>query len=681
MARKPKNRKSSQKSKPKQQPQRKQATAVPLPKRRDSVEICNVTPQVEGGRHPAYRVVGELLRVEADIFKDGHDVISAILGWYAVNDQKRQETPMQALDNDRWFAECRFEEIGAYRFEITAWMDEFLTWRHDFQRRVDGGQESLATETIEGVQLFEKNAARAEAADHKNDAAALRKAGNALAAATQGQVAALTHELETERLMALWTDRDLATVTAEGFPVLIERPAARFSAWYEFFPRSVLADGKTHGKFRDCLPRIEDARTMGFDVIYLPPIHPIGESHRKGRNNTVTCAPGDVGSPWAIGAKTGGHRSVEPQLGTIEDFEWLVKETKKRGMEIAIDFAINCSPDHPYVRDHPEWFFHRPDGTIKYAENPPKKYQDIYPLNFHCDDWQNLWSEMVSLVTFWVDRGVRIFRVDNPHTKPVAFWEYLIAEIRKSAPETLFLAEAFTRPRMMQALGKIGFSQSYTYFTWRETREELIEYATELTQGEMRDYYCANFWPNTPDILPHHLQHAPPAMFKIRATLAATLSTSWGIYSGYELCENQPLPGREEYLDSEKYQITERNWDKPGNIKAFIGRLNHIRREQPALQEYANLHFIEADNDRIIAYWKHSDDRQNIIVVVVNLDAHDTQESTIHLPLEEMGVDPHHGFAVEDLMFDEIYHWQGASNFVSLDPRSKPVHILKLLPS
>jgi len=417
---------------------------------------------------------------------------------------------------------------------------------------------------------------------------------------------------------------------------------------------------------------------MGFDVVYFPPIHPIGRSHRKGKNNSVTCEPGEPGSPWAIGAKEGGHYSIAPELGTIEDFKWLINEAQSCNIEIAIDFAINCSPDHPYVKEHPEWFFHRPDGTIKYAENPPKKYQDIYPLNFLCDDWKNLWREMVNIVLFWAENGVRIFRVDNPHTKPVAFWEYLIKEVHKAHPDTLFLAEAFTQPRMMEALGKIGFTQSYTYFTWRESKEEIIEYVTELTQGPMRDYYRANFWPNTPDILPHHLQNATPAAFKIRATLAATLSSSWGIYSGFELCENQPLPGREEYLDSEKYQLKERDWNSSGNIKKFIKQLNQIRRENPALHEYANIEFIPTDSEQLLAWFKWTNDFENPIIVVVNLDPENTQESMIHLPLEKLGLSPDTSFQVKDLMFDEAYHWQGSSNFVSLPPRSKPLHILKI---
>ncbi|MEM7699792.1 MAG: alpha-amylase family glycosyl hydrolase, partial [Verrucomicrobiota bacterium] len=386
----------------------------------------------------------------------------------------------------------------------------------------------------------------------------------------------------------------------------------------------------------------------------------------------------DVGSPWAIGGAAGGHRAIEPALGTFADFAWIVEEAKARGLEIALDFAINCSPDHPYVKEHPEWFYQRPDGSIKYAENPPKKYQDIYPLNFHCDDWQDLWNEMLAVVRFWIAKGVRVFRVDNPHTKPVSFWEWLIGEIHQTDPDIIFLSEAFTKPKMMQALAKAGFTQSYTYYTWRVSKAELSDYVTELTKGEMRDYYRANFWPNTPDILPFHLQHAPPAAFKVRAALAATLSSCWGMYSGYEFCENEPLPDREEYLDSEKFQLKNRDWDAPGNLKGFLTRLNASRRSEAALQSYANIEFIYAENDQVIAFYKWDDSRSSLVLVVANLDFENTQESTLHLPLAEMGLDQSRAFQVEDLIFGETYEWRESSNFVSLDPRSKPVHVFRV---
>ena len=427
--------------------------------------------------------------------------------------------------------------------------------------------------------------------------------------------------------------------------------------------------------FRDCLPRVDDAKAMGFDVIYFPPIHPIGRTNRKGRNNSITCEPGDPGVPWAIGGEAGGHNAVEPSLGTLADFDWLQKQVRKRGMEIALDFALNCSPDHPYVKEHPEWFYKRPDGTIKYAENPPKKYEDIYPLNFHCENWRELWAEIKSIVLFWAEHGVRIFRVDNPHTKPVAFWEYLITGVREKYPDTIFLSEAFTRPKMMKALAKAGFNQSYTYFTWRNSKRELIEYFTELTQTEMSEYFRPNLWPNTPDILPFVLQEGGRPAFMIRVLLAATLSPLYGIYSGYELCENKALPGREEYLDSEKYQFKERDWNAPGNIKGWIARINKIRRENRALQLYTNLRFYHAESEAILFYGRMTAARDNIILVVVNLDPHRKQNSFVYVPIEEFGQMESDEYEVYDLLNDARYTWRGRRNYVELDPEIQPAHI------
>jgi starch synthase (maltosyl-transferring) len=410
-------------------------------------------------------------------------------------------------------------------------------------------------------------------------------------------------------------------------------------------------------------------------VLYFPPIHPIGGTNRKGRNNAVTCEPGDPGVPWAIGGQAGGHKAVEPSLGTLEDFDWLQKEVRERGMEIALDFAINCSPDHPYVKEHPEWFYKRPDGTIKFAENPPKKYEDIYPINFRCENWRELWAEMKSIVLFWAERGVRIFRVDNPHTKPVAFWDYLIEGVRDKYPDAIFLAEAFTKPKMMKALAKAGFNQSYTYFTWRNSKQELIDYFTELTQTEMSEYFRANLWPNTPDILPFVLQEGGGPPFMIRVLMAATLSPLYGIYSGYELCENEALPGREEYLDSEKYQFKERDWNSPGNIKDWIARINQIRKQNRALQMFTNLRFYPADNDAILFYGKMTPARDNIILIVVNLDPFRKQNSLVHVPIEEFGQMESDEYQVHDLLNDTRYTWRGRQNYVELDPEMQPAHI------
>ena len=478
--------------------------------------------------------------------------------------------------------------------------------------------------------------------------------------------------------MATYPDRSNASEFTPALRVNVDRPAALFGAWYEFFPRSAEGRGDRGSTFRGCLPRVDDAKAMGFDVIYFPPIHPIGYTNRKGRNNSVVCEPGDPGVPWAIGSEAGGHKAVEPSLGTLADFDWLQKQVRKRGMEIALDFALNCSPDHPYVEEHPEWFYKRPDGTIKYAENPPKKYEDIYPLNFRCENGRALWAETKSIVLFWAKRGVRIFRVDNPHTKPVAFWEYLIEGVREKFPDAIFLSEAFTRPKMMKALAKAGFNQSYTYFTWRNSKRELIEYFTELTQTELSEYFRPNLWPNTPDILPFVLQEGGRPTFMIRVLLAATLSTLYGIYSGYELCENEALPGREEYLDSEKYQFKERDWNAPGNIKDWIARLNKIRRENRALQSYTNLRFYPAENDAILFYGKMTPARDNIILVVVNLDPHRKQHSYVDVPIDQFGQMESDVYQVQDLLNDAIYTWGGRRNYVELDPQIQPAHIFRV---
>lgn len=646
--------------------------------RRPTVVISNLSPRVEAGRFPTKRIVDEPLQLEVDIFKDGHDILVAVAQWTREGDPAIHEQRLHPYENDRWGAMLQFAETGNYEIRILAWADDFLTWLHDFDRRLTGDQEDFSTEIEEGRVILNNAAIRAAGRRAGEDAEAIEDLTTLLMRADPREVPEMMHQEDVLALLARWPDRSLATLSEQVIPLVVETKRSAFSAWYEFFPRSAEGVEGRHSTFRDCLPRIEDARAMGFDIVYFPPIHPIGVNYRKGRNNTVTCEPDDVGSPWAIGSEDGGHRAVHPDLGTIDDFVWLVGEARERGMEIALDFAINCSPDHPYVNDHPEWFFHRPDGTIKYAENPPKKYQDIYPINFHCDEWIELWREMRDVVLFWVDKGVRIFRVDNPHTKPVAFWEWLIGEVHDEHPDVIFLSEAFTRPKMMQALAKVGFTQSYTYFTWRETKEELTEYVTELTRGHMRDYYRANFWPNTPDILPRHLQNAPPSAFKIRAALAATLSTSWGIYSGYELCEDEPLPGREEYLDSEKYQLKTRDWNKPGNIKEFISRLNRVRKENAALQCYANIEFVPADHSDMIAYLRWSDDRTNQILVVVNLDPHNRIESNIHLPLDTMGIDGGEEYQVADLIYEEVYHWTHSTNFVALDARTKPVHVFRV---
>ncbi len=637
-----------------------------------SVVIENVQPLIDCGRYPVKRVVGEDLVVEADIFKDGHDAVAAVLKWRVVGKRHWRETPMTFVENDRWRGVCTLYDEAIHEYTIEAWTDRFRSWQEEFAKKFEAGMFALQSEALEGSALVEAAATRAR---NRQDRERLLQFAREISGATASEVYSLSASGELAVLMATYADRSDATQFSPAPRVIVERPAALFGAWYEFFPRSAEGRGDRGSTLRDCLPRIDDAKSMGFDVIYFPPIHPIGHTNRKGRNNSTTCEPGDPGVPWAIGSEAGGHKSVEPALGTLEDFDWLQSEVRKRGMEIALDFAINCSPDHPYVKEHPDWFYKRPDGTIKYAENPPKKYEDIYPLNFRCQNWRELWEEMKNIVLFWAQRGVRIFRVDNPHTKPVAFWEYLIRGVREKYPDTIFLSEAFTRPKMMKALAKVGFTQSYTYFTWRNTKQELIDYFTELTRSDMKEYFRPNLWPNTPDILPFYLQEGGRPAFMIRVALAATLSPLYGIYSGYELCENQALPGREEYLDSEKYQFKERDWNAAGNIKDWIARLNKIRRQNRALQLLTNLRFHHAENDAILFYSKMTPARDNIILVAVNLDPFRKQHSFVYVPIEEFGQMESDTYQVRDLLSDAQYTWRGSQNYVELDPWIQPAHI------
>ncbi len=703
--------------------------------RPQTVVIENVSPLIDGGRYPIKRAAGEDLVIEADLFKDGHDVMSALLKWRKAGATRWHETAMVPVPNgnDRWRGTCSFYENSRYELTIEAWGDTFRSWQHEFHTKHKAGLTDLASESLEGAGILETAAALAAAQGQKSDEKRLRDLAAAMRTGTPAEVNDLSHRHELEALMHTYADRADASefiLTSPAVSVLVEsaappaiapakkaparkkkelptaipviaeastlvpvpaytqitvdRERALFSQWYEFFPRSAEGRGDRGSTFRDCLPRVDDARAMGFDVIYFPPIHPVGITARKGRNNAVACEPGEPGVPYAIGNRHqdcpngGGHKDVAPELGTLADFDWLVAEIASRGMEVALDFAINCSPDHPYVHEHPEWFYKRPDGTIKYAENPPKKYQDVYPMNYHNPNWRALWEELTSVILFWCAHKVRIFRVDNPHTKPVAFWEYLIGKVQASYPDAIFLSEAFTKPKMMKTLAKAGFTHSYTYFTWRNSKHELIEYFTELTQTEMKDYFRANLWPNTPDILPFFLQHGGRPAFMIRAVLAATLSSIYGIYSGFELCENAALPNREEYYDSEKYQWKERDWNAPGNIKELITSLNRIRRENRALHEYSNLRFYHSENDHVLFYGKMTEARDNIILVVLTLDPFQPRDSFVHVPLKEFGWLEGDSYQVHDLLTDERYLWSGERNFVKLDPHTTPAHVFRL---
>jgi starch synthase (maltosyl-transferring) len=637
--------------------------------------IDRVLPQVDGGRFAVKRVAGEALEVEAHCFADGHDVLRAMLLWRAEDAAGWQEVEMRPLGNDVWRAAFAPERIGRYRYTVAAWVDRFATWRHDFARREDPADQAVAA--LAGAQLAEQAAARAAGADAKQLAdwahrlRATRGADDIRAQALDGAMAAVA---------ARYPDRSLEACWPVEMQLVVDRERARFSAWYELFPRSAAAEPGRHGTFKDVEKRLPYVAELGFDVLYLPPIHPVGRERRKGKNNAATARPDDVGSPWAIGAQEGGHKAIHPQLGTHEDFRRLVKAAAQHGLEIALDIAYQCAPDHPYVKEHPGWFRKRPDGSIQYAENPPKKYEDIYPFDFECEDWRALWQELKSVLDFWIGEGVKIFRVDNPHTKAFPFWEWAIAEVRRAHPDVIFLAEAFTRPKVMHRLAKLGYTQSYTYFAWRNTKQELTEYFTELAQGPGREYLRPSVWPNTPDILTEALQVGGRAVFMQRLALAATLAASYGIYGpAYELLEHRPRePGAEEYLDSEKYQL--RHWDleRADSLRAYIAAFNRIRRENPALQADASLRFLRTDNDQLIAYVKQTPDGTNQIVCVVNLSPHHAHGGWVELDLGLLGIEPDRPYQMHDLLSGARYMWNGPRNFVQLDPQRSPAHVFRV---
>ncbi len=657
------------------------AEASPTP-RLDPALQCRVIvegvhPEVDAGRFSIKRTVGEEVVVGADIFADGHDTLAAALLYRKRGEPAWLEVPMEPLGNDRWQARFRIEELTPYEYTVEGWIDRFGSWRHEVSKKFGAGQD-LKSELLEGAALVRDALLRApEAAD--DDHRVLSETAAVLGDETLGQPERVASALAVavQTAMARYVDRSLAARYARELQVTVERERARFGAWYEMFPRSSGSDPDKSGTFTAAEERLPYIASMGFDVLYLPPIHPIGRAFRKGRNNTLDPGPDDVGSPWAIGGRAGGHDAVEPGLGTIEDFDRFVDASRRQGLEIALDLAYQASPDHPYVEEHPAWFRQRPDGTIKYAENPPKKYQDIYPINFESAEWQALWIELKRIIEFWIGHGVKIFRVDNPHTKPFGFWAWALADIKREHPDTIFLSEAFTRPKVMRYLAKAGFSQSYTYFTWRNAKDELIEYFTELTRTDVREYMRPNLFANTPDILHEYLQHGGRPAFQVRLMLAATLGSSYGIYSGYELCENVPVkPGSEEYLDSEKYQIRLRDYDDPASLSELIGRVNAIRREHPALQRDRGLRFHQTDNPHIICYSKRSEDGSDLVMVIVNLDPHHMQHGFVQLPVGDWGLSAAAAIEVLDLISAERYYWRGEWNYVRLDPQSRVAHIL-----
>lgn len=634
------------------------------------VIIENVQPLVDNGLYPAKRTVGERVDVSAAIFGDGHDHIRAEV-WYKKEGANSWKTvEMMPTFNDDWRASFYVEEQGYYVFTIQAWVDHFDTWYDGFKKKAEA-KVDVTVELMEGAlflkRLAESNSVLAAYAKRLEDKA---RATAAIDLVLSQEFADIVHQNPL---------REHETRLEQEIRIQVEHRKANFSAWYEFFPRSASLEAGKHGTFQDCIRLLPRVAAMGFDVLYFPPIHPIGKVNRKGKNNNVRSQPGEPGSPWAIGSDEGGHKSILPALGTLEDFRKLVNEARQLGIEVAMDIAFQCAPDHPYVKEHPEWFRQRPDGSIQYAENPPKKYQDIYPFNFETENWKALWEELKSVFLFWIEQGVTVFRIDNPHTKPIPFWQWVIAEVQKQYPNVIFLSEAFTRPKIMASLAKVGFTQSYTYFTWRVSKQELMDYVNDLVAGPSRNYFRPNFWPNTPDILPYHLQHQGENSFILRYALAATLSSNYGVYGpSYEFFENTPIEGKEEYFNSEKYEVRHYDWKKTNRMTDIMSLINKIRKENAALQSTWNIQFCPIENQNIIAYLKATDDLTNIILVVVNLDAHHGQSGYVQLPKDRLRLPEKINIKVHDLVTDEHYTWTQEWNYVDLNPNKMPFHILKL---
>ncbi len=643
--------------------------------KRNRAVIENVKPLVNGGSFAMKRITGDRATVTADIYGDGHDVVNAWIYIKHKSERTWTKNPLTALVNDQWVGGFALPKQGMYTWYIEAWVDYALNWQHELDRKVKGGQH-VNIELLDGIQYIEniptKNAAtKAFLKECKSLFKDENKYSEAISAAMSKQL---------KEIFLTYPHQTFVTHTPE-YKVWVDREKAAFSAWYEFFPRSSAFAAGAHGTFADASQRLPYVSEMGFDVVYFPPIHPIGEVNRKGKNNATVASADDVGSPWAIGSKLGGHRDINPALGTLEDFQNFIKIANNMGIEVAMDFALQCAPDHPYVKQHPQWFRWRPDGTVQYAENPPKKYQDILPFYFENDDWQNLWSELLSVVLYWVKQGITIFRVDNPHTKPFRFWEWLIANVHEKHPDIIFLAEAFTRPKIMHMLAKIGFTQSYTYFTWRNNKAQLSEYMREIVTSPSSDYFRPNFWPNTPDILPYELQQPNEAAFITRFFLSATLSGNYGMYGPvYENMLYQAMPGKEEYIDSEKYEIGRHVWDTRGKLKQIIRIVNQVRKNNPAFKDTFNLQLCQVENEHIMAYFK-SDGADNHILCIVNLDSYYTQGGWVQVPLEHLKLSTNEGYTVFDLVSQASYHWRGEWNFVEINPHGLPFHCFQILTS
>lgn len=642
------------------------------------VVITNISPLIDAGRYPAKRTIGESITLSADIFTDGHEEIAAIVLYKHESDRIWQEIAMKPINNDHndhWEVTVQLTKTGFYRFQLLAWIDHFSTWKKGLVKKSNAGQD-VTVELEIGIGILKDTLEIAKPVI-KN-----QLSSRIVALQNEGEINAainLANNDELGAMMMRTPNPKLISKHPSIISVEVERKKAGFSAWYELFPRSTAPEPGKHGTFNDVINLLPQISKMGFDTLYFPPIHPIGEINRKGKNNSLSPDPDDSGSPWAIGNATGGHHSIHPQLGTLKDFKTLIAEAKKLDIELALDIAYQCAPDHPYVKSHPQWFKWRPDGTVQYAENPPKKYEDILPFNFETEDWQNLWQELKSVVDYWIEQGIKIFRIDNPHTKAFPFWEWMIAEVRRKDPEVIFLAEAFTRPRLMEQLAKIGFNQSYTYFTWRNTKRDLEDYMNELTKTDLQFYFRPNFWPNTPDILPQHLVEGGENAHLIRLILAATLSSNYGLYGPvYEFGIQTPAPGKEEYIDNEKYEIKHWDWNRNSRIREVITLVNQIRKTNAALQTTWNIEFAETDNEQLICYTKSDLEQSNLLIIAVNLDPFHTQGAQVKIPLQKMGIDPAQHYMVKDLLSGEKYQWHGETNYVQLNPYVMPAHILKI---
>ncbi|MCA0347838.1 MAG: alpha-1,4-glucan--maltose-1-phosphate maltosyltransferase [Bacteroidetes bacterium] len=639
------------------------------------IVIENVNPQLDSGAFFIKRIIGQKVIVTANVFSDGHDVIASSVKYKHEKEKKWQEIRMQETGNDEWIAQFKVEKQGFYTYFVEGWVDYALNWQHGTERKINDNQH-VKSELLEGAEYCQailKEVSKDEKAFLNNAIKAFqdeKKYNEAIAIALSKELHDIFYNHPT---------RTLANSSIE-LKVYVDRKKALFSTWYEFFPRSSSEVKGKHGTFKDCEKLLPRVASMGFDTLYFPPIHPIGEVNRKGKNNATNAQPGDVGSPWGIGSKHGGHKSTHPELGTLEDFKSLVKKAKELGIEVAMDYALQAAPDHPYVKDFPQWFKWRPDGTVQYAENPPKKYQDIQPIYFESGDWKNLWKELLDVALFWVEEcDIKVFRVDNPHTKPFYFWGWLIAEVKKKHPDVLFLAEAFTRPKIMNELAKQGFTQSYTYYTWRNSKAELIEYLEELTKSEQKEYFRPNFWPNTPDILPYALQSGMESVYLHKYFLAATLSSSVGLYGPvYEYMISDAMPGKEEYLNSEKYEVYHWDWTIQNKLVTVISRLNRIRHEQPSLQQTNNIEFCATDNDQVIAYYKYDDDKLDETLMICNIDPYYPKQAWVQLPLKSLKVQAGQPIKVVDLVTGNSYIWDKEWNFVELHP-SLPFHLFKII--